>query len=189
MVEAILKKEIVTDKQLCRALGVAGFVILTALGAFVRIPLPFTPVPVTLQTFFVLLSGAFLGGSLGAVTQLTYIFLGLLGLPVFAGAASGLFYVFGPTAGYLFGFIFAALFLGRFIKYSGQSFLLTFGFFCIADFILLGCGVIWLKVFFGYHLEKLLFIGFFPFFVVDSFKALFATVIYLRLQSRLKTIF
>ena len=55
-----LSKEVIANKLACRIIGVAVFVISTALGAFIRIPLPFTPVPLTLQTFFVLLSGAFL---------------------------------------------------------------------------------------------------------------------------------
>lgn len=87
--EAILKREIVVNKTACRIIGVTVFVILTSLGAFVRIPLPFTPVPVTLQTFFVLLSGAVLGGAIGAASQLSYLLLGTAGLPIFTNAGSG----------------------------------------------------------------------------------------------------
>ena len=95
--EAVLKKEVILDKTLCRVMGVLTFVILTSLGAFVRIPLPFSPVPITLQTFFVLLSGALLGSNLGTISQLSYLLLGASGLPVFTGAGSGLFYLLGPT--------------------------------------------------------------------------------------------
>ena len=86
--EVILKKELVLNKAACRIIGVAIFVVLTSLGAFVRIPLPFTPVPLTLQTMFVLLSGAFLGSGLAATAQLGYILLGLSGVPIFTGAGS-----------------------------------------------------------------------------------------------------
>lgn len=187
--EAILKKEIISHKAVCRTIGVAIFVIFTALGAFVRIPLPFTPVPITLQTFFVLLCGAFLGGRLGAVTQTSYILLGLSGLPVFTGAGSGLMYICGPTAGYLFGFVIASFLAGRFISYCKNNFFLTFAVFSLADFILLSCGVIWLKFLFGYSFEKLLVIGFIPFIVGDLLKALAAALIYLRLKPRINEIF
>lgn len=187
--EAILKKEIIVNKTICRVIGILLFVILTSLGAFVRIPLPFTPVPITLQTLFVLLSGAFLGSNLGTLSQLSYIFLGAAGLPIFTGAGSGLFYLFGPTGGYLLGFVLAAIFIGRFIKYRQNKILYVLGIFCLADFILLWCGVMWLKFLFGCSLKKSLFLGFLPFIIGDSFKALIATAIYLKLQTRLKEIF
>ncbi len=187
--EIVLKKELILNKTLCRVMGVSVFVILTSLGAFVRIPLPFTPVPITLQTFFVLLSGAILGSSLGAIAQLSYIILGISGLPIFSGAGSGLFYLFGPTGGYLFGFVLAGLFIGRFIKYSQNNLFFTFGIFCLADLLLLACGVIWLKFLFGYPFLKLLFLGFIPFIPGDLLKALFATALYLKLKSRLKEVF
>jgi biotin transport system substrate-specific component len=187
--EAILKKEIILNKTLNKVIGISVFVILTSLGAFVRIPLPFSPVPITLQTFFVLLSGAFLGGNLGTVTQLSYIFLGISGLPVFAGAGSGLFYLFGPTGGYLFGFVLAAIFIGRFIKYSHHSLFSTFILFCLGDLILLSCGILWLKFIFGYSLPKLLFIGFIPFIPGDLLKALAASTLYMKLKSRIAEIF
>ena len=189
MSELILKKEIIVNKQVCRIIGVAVFIILTSLGAFVRIPLPFTPVPITLQTFFVLLSGAFLGSQLGAVAQFSYILLGLWGLPIFTGAGSGLLYLFGPTAGYLFGFILASLFVGRFIKYCQNSLLLTFGILCVGDLILLISGVIWLGILLKHPLTKLLVIGFIPFLPGDLLKALIASGLFLRLKSRLKEIF
>jgi biotin transport system substrate-specific component len=196
--ETILNKEIIFNRTLTRFLGVLIFVICTSLGAFVRIPLPFSPVPLTLQTFFVLLSGAFLGSGLGAVTQASYILLGFLGVPIFSGAGGGWLYFFGPTAGYLVGFILAALFIGKFtqplragagfIKYARNSLFYTFVVFCLGDLILLASGVIWLKVIFGYSLGKLLFIGFLPFVAGDLVKAFCASVIYLKLKPRLKEI-
>lgn len=186
--ETILRKEIILNKTLCRLIGMVIFVIFTSLGAFVRIPLPFTPVPITLQTLFVLLSGAFLGSNLGIISQLSYILLGLCGLPIFTSAGSGLLYLFGPTGGYLGGFVLATFFTGRFIKYGKGNLFSIFCLFCIAALIILVCGVAWLKFIFGYPLPKLLFIGFIPFLPGDLFKALMASVIYLRLKPRLKEI-
>jgi len=97
--EAVLKRELTGSKTLNIAIGVCFFLPLTALGAFVRVPLPFTPVPITLQTFFVLLSGAFLGRRSGSLTQLLYLVMGVCGAPIFTGAASGWIYLLGPTGG------------------------------------------------------------------------------------------
>ena len=187
--EVILKKEIVLNKAMCRTIGVATFVILTSLGAFVRIPLPFTPVPLTLQTMFVLLSGAFLGSGLGAAAQLSYILLGLSGLPIFTGAGSGMLYILGPTGGYLLGFVFAGLFIGRFIKFSGARPALVFAIFCLSDLILLASGAIWLKFILGLSFSKALFLGIIPFIAGDMLKAFAASVIYLGLRERMYKIF
>jgi biotin transport system substrate-specific component len=187
--EAILKKEMLLNKTWCRVFGISAFVVLTALGAFVRIPLPFTPVPITLQTFFVLLSGAFLGSELGAVTQLSYILLGITGLPIFSGAGSGMVYLFGPTGGYIFGFILAAFFVGRMIKHGQNNLFYFFATLFIGDLIILSCGTLWLKFIFGYPLKRLLFIGFLPFLPGDLLKIFFAAIIYLKLRCRLKEVF
>ncbi len=94
--------------------------LLMALTAQISIPLPFTPVPITGQTFGVLLIGALLGPRLGALTMLLYLAQGLMGLPVFAGGRSawtpssipGIPVIIGPTAGYLFSFPIAAAVVG-----------------------------------------------------------------------------
>ena len=82
----------------------------TGLSAQVRIPLPFTPVPITMQTFLVLISGIILGRRWGGLSQIMYVGIGILGIPWFAGSN-----IFGPTGGYLIGFILAAFFLGHVI--------------------------------------------------------------------------
>ena len=187
--EAILTREVVSGKTLCRALGVCVFIILTALGAFVRIPLPWTPVPLTLQTFFVLLSGACLGAGLGVSSQMGYIFLGLAGIPIFSGAGSGLFYVLGPTGGYLIGFVLASYLVGSCIKRVGDSFSEVFLAVFLADLALLACGVIWLKFVLGQSLTRLLLIGFLPFIPGDLLKAYAVTSIYFKLKPRLKNAF
>jgi len=87
-------------------------VALTAIGAQVAIPLPFTPVPITLQVLVVMLSGFLLGVRRGASAQLTYLALGAMGVPVFAGFSGGLGHLLGPTGGYLFSYPFAAAVAG-----------------------------------------------------------------------------
>ena len=89
----------------------ALFTSLTAVGGFISIPLG--PVPVTLQTIFVVLSGLILGGKLGALSQITYVILGLIGLPIFSGGTGGLTSVVSPTFGFLMSFIVAAYVIGK----------------------------------------------------------------------------
>jgi len=93
---------------------VVGFALLTALGAQVRIPIQ--PVPITLQTFFVLLGGLMLGPNLGALAQVLYVSLGAAGAPVFAGEGVGRAYLLGPTGGYLLGFAASAWLVGQLIR-------------------------------------------------------------------------
>ncbi len=81
---------------------VALFAAMTAVGAMVAIPAG--PVPITLQTLFVLLSGILLGPKWGAVSQLVYLLLGLLGLPIFAGFSGGFAQIFKPSFGFLLSF-------------------------------------------------------------------------------------
>ena len=98
---------------------VGCFALLTWLGAKIAVPLPGTPVPGTLQTLAVLRAGAFLGARAGAGSQAVYILMGAAGLPVFALAGAGPFYLLGPTGGYLFGFVAAAFLVG--VLLSGRA--------------------------------------------------------------------
>lgn len=184
--ETVLTKEIIVNRTLSRLILVAVFTILIALGAFVRIPLPFTPVPLTLQTFFVLLGAALLGRNLGLLTQLSYIFLGILGIPVFSATATGLLYILGPTGGYILGFILAALFIGSLLKYIQPKLFHIFILFSLADFIILGCGALWLKFLFNLSFLRALSLGFIPFIAGDILKAFIASAIYLKLKPRLE---
>ena len=89
---------------------VALFAALSGIGGFIRIPIPY--VPLTLQTLMVMFSGLILGGRLAALSQLVYILVGLMGIPIFAhGGGPG--YVLQPTFGYLLGFIFGAYIIGN----------------------------------------------------------------------------
>jgi biotin transport system substrate-specific component len=97
---------------LWRVILVAAGSMLIGLAAQIAIPLPFSPVPVTGQTLAVLVVGAALGARLGSLSVVLYVLEGLIGLPVFAGGASGIARLAGPTGGYLVGFIFAAALVG-----------------------------------------------------------------------------
>lgn len=110
-----------------RPLGIAVwtlcFSLLTAAGAYVAVPLGFTPVPITLQTLFVLLSGGVLGPVAGAASQLLYLGMGVSGVPVFALGGGGWPWLLGPTGGYLLAFPLAAALVG-WISRDSKEFLL-----------------------------------------------------------------
>lgn len=97
---------------------VAMFAVLTSVGAYISIPIP--TVPITLQFMFCVLSGAILGSKRGALSQIIYVLLGLIGLPVFAGGTGGINHVFSPTFGYLIGFILCAFIVGKFAENMKQ---------------------------------------------------------------------
>lgn len=107
-----------------REITLAGlFAAITCVLTIVSIPLPFTPVPITLQVFGVVIAGAILGAKLGFLSQLTYLLIGLIGLPVYSNYGSGPAKLFGPTGGFIFGFVVAAFIIGLIIDKT--SFLKT----------------------------------------------------------------
>lgn len=89
------------------------FAALTAAGAYIQIPIPFSPVPFTLQVLFVLLAGSMLKSKWGSLSMIVYALLGIAGLPVFSGGSSGIGVILGPTGGYIIGFILAAYVIGK----------------------------------------------------------------------------
>lgn len=91
-----------------RTLTAALFVLLTTAGAYVAVPVPWTPVPMTLQPLFVLLSGLILGPAAGAASMSAYVLLGLSGVPVFAAIPAGPAALAGPTGGFILAFPLAA---------------------------------------------------------------------------------
>ncbi len=109
----VLAARLVATHRAKTALLVTGFALLTGLTALWEIHLPFTPVPITGQTFAVLLAGATLGLRAGAASQLLYLTMGAVGLPFYAGGESGWEVLTGPTVGYLVGFAIAAAVVGR----------------------------------------------------------------------------
>lgn len=98
------------DRSVGLSLGVVLFAALTAAGAYASVPI--TPVPMTLQTLFVLLAGTILGPSAGAMSQLLYLAVGAAGAPVFSNGGAGLPWLFGPTGGFLMAFPVAAAVAG-----------------------------------------------------------------------------
>jgi biotin transport system substrate-specific component len=129
------------------AVLILGAVALTALCAQIVFYLPGNPVPVTLQTFAVLLSGAALGANRGAAAMLLYIAIGMIGLPVYADGKHGIDIVTGVTGGYLIGFLIAAFVVGRLSEARLDRRPLTaLPLFLIGSAIIYLIGVPWLAV-------------------------------------------
>ena len=146
------------------------FAGLTGLGAFITIPLSFSPIPITFQTFFVLLSGFVLGRHYGPLSQVLYVLLGVIGIPWFSNHKFGLVIVLGSTGGYLLGFIISAYVVGWITDMSKQSRkpLALFTSSVIGSMIIYVFGIIGLLRFFD--LWTSLEYGFFPFIPGDLFK-------------------
>jgi biotin transport system substrate-specific component len=120
LADAVLPRSLVTDVAL-----VTGFAALTALAAQVSITLPFTPVPITGQTFAVLAAGTVLGAKRGPLSQLLYVLVGALGAPIYAGGQGGWAAATGATGGYLVGFVLAAALVGALSERRHDRQLLT----------------------------------------------------------------
>ena len=154
---------------------ISGFALLTAALAQVRIPLGFTPVPVTGQTLAVLLAGASLGAWRGASSQLLYWLLGMVGLPFYSNATSGWSVATGPTMGYLVGFIVAAAVVGRLAEHHQDRKVLTsIAAMTLGSVIIYAFGATWLAIDLGIPLAtgetNAIALGVAPFLVGDVIK-------------------
>ena len=152
--------------------SIIGSILITVSA---KIKIPFYPVPMTMQTFTILLIGISLGSKIGLATVMLYLLEGIIGLPVFANSPEkgiGLMYFVGPTMGYLFGFLFAVYFAGMF-KYDKKIITNFFKLIFSISFIYI-LGVVWLGILIGW--EKPLFkLGVQPFLLAELFKILLLT--------------
>ena len=121
---------------------VIGFSLLTALSA--QIVIPIGPVPITGQTFAVLLTGALLGSRLGAMAMIAYLIEGASGLPFFYGGGAGLAHLFGPTGGYLLSFPAAAFITGAFAEQGwDRKYLTAAAAMAVGSLVIMICGWLW----------------------------------------------
>ncbi|MEQ8235246.1 MAG: biotin transporter BioY [Syntrophomonadaceae bacterium] len=159
------------------------FGALTAIGAFISIPMQ--PVPFTLQTFFTAIAGGLLGSYTGALSQVVYIILGCVGMPVFAGGKAGIGVLFGPTGGYLLGFVAGAYVIGRLVESRSRA-----GWGWIATAILLGDLVIYslgtVQLSLVAHISpwKAILVGVIPFLAGEVIKLVAASWLILKLRGK-----
>lgn len=161
---------------------IALFAILTAVGAYISIPIP--PVPVTLQGMVCILAGAILGSKRGALSQILYTLMGLVGLPVFAGGKGGISSLVSPTFGYIIGFIVCAYIVGKAVERSKEikvikifagAFLGTIAIYAIGTSYLYG--IINLVLDKPMDLMGAIKVGVVPFFIKDTIVALVSSFI------------
>ena len=157
--------------------SVVGGSLLLALCAQIRIPLPFTPVPITGQTFAVLLLPVMLGGWRGPAAVAVYLAQGALGLPFFAGGAAGLAALVGPTGGYLVGFLVAATVIAVLAERSGGNRARVALAMLAGNFVIYLCGVPWLARFVDGGLLAAITLGATPFLLGDAIKLLAALLL------------
>jgi len=161
------------------------FAALTAVGAFISIPL--YPVPLTLQTLFTLLAAMTLGSAMGALSQIIYVLLGIVGLPVFAGFKAGIGILFGPTGGFLFGFIISAYVIGRITEVKKEK---NFFYYLLAGLIgtiiIYIIGVTQLSFVTGMGVKRAVVVGMFPFLPGDILKIIAASFIASKLKLVIK---
>lgn len=163
----------------------ALFTALIVIGTFIKIPLPV--IPFTLQTLFVLLAGMLLGSKRGLLSVLAYIFIGLIGLPVFSGGG-GLAYVFKPSFGYIIGFALAAYVAGKIVEeraFNYQTLILAA---TVGTLAIYAIGLPWYYVIMNYYLNTpltvsaLMMSGFVVFLPTTIIKGALAVVLAKRLM-------
>jgi biotin transport system substrate-specific component len=172
------------QQRVVQAAAVVFMAALTAAAAQVSVPLPFTPVPLTLQPMVVLLGGAALGSRLGMASQVLYLLTGIAGFPVFAVSPvlpQGIWRLLGPTGGYLMSYPLAAYLTGALAERGfDRRYLTSVLAMCAGLAVIFAGGVLWLAWYArpaGAGLEAALRTGLYPFIPVDIAKVLVAAAI------------
>lgn len=170
---------------------VSLFTALTAIGAFISIPLG--SIPITLQSLFTILAGLFLGPKLGALSQIIYILFGLSGMRIFANFSGGPQYIFAPSFGFLIGFIPAAYLVGK-IAHSDRktSFIKLFLASCLANMVIYLLGIPYMYMILNYLVKtsmsfsQVIKVGCLVFLPGDLLKIGLASLIGTRVATRVK---
>ena len=160
-------------------LSVVFVTVLTAAAAQLSFPLPFTPVPFTIQPMIVLIGAAALGARLGALSQIFYLMLGLAGLPVFAFSPElpqGFARLLGPTGGYLMAYPIAAFLTGMLAERGmDRRYLTSILAMGVGLSVIFAGGVLWISRLAG--LQTALATGLYPFVIVDVIKVVAAGLV------------
>jgi biotin transport system substrate-specific component len=170
-----------TSDFLLKVVGVLGFAALTALAARIAVPLPGTPVPMTLQTLAVTLAAFTLGPRLGTVSMILYLAAAAAGMPVLSKGGGGLAEMLAASGGYLIGFVLSQPVMawsarnGRGGGFGGAKGLITS--LVLGSLVILGCGVVWQVLVLGWSLPTALERGVWPFLPGDVVKSAAAFVL------------
>ena len=168
----------------------AFFTALMAVLAQIAIPLPISPVPFTLQVFGVLLAGVILSPKAALLSVFCYLLLGAAGVPVFAAARGGLQVIFGPTGGYLLGFLPGIFFLSKMTESKGKNNFMLATSMLLFVMIVYTCGAIQLSLVMKLDFKQTMLAGVIPYIPFDLVKILATIPLANRLKelnARLKT--
>ena len=164
-----------SSNQLRMMVYASLFAALTAVGAFLAIPIG--PVPIVLQNMFVYLAGLLLGGRWGLASVGVYLLAGACGLPVFAGGLGGIGRFIGPTGGYLIGYLPTVFLIGKMSQKANPRVVSDVLAMICGTLVLYACGVSWLKIVTGMPPAKALALGMVPFLIGDALKIAAAAAI------------
>lgn len=163
------------NEQLHKMVYASLMAALIAAGAYIAIPIG--PIPIVMQNLFVMLTGLLLGSRWGLAGISVYLLAGICGLPVFSGGTGGIGRLFGPTGGYLLGYIPAVYLIGVISERSQRRMWLD-AVAAIAGSAIVYCfGISWLKAVSGMTLAKTLAVGMYPFLIGDAVKIAAVVVI------------
>lgn len=163
---------------------IALITAITCILAPISLPIPISPVPITLTNLVLLIGVYLIDVKSAAISYLAYLLLGLAGLPIFSGFSGGVGKLAGPTGGYLIGFIFLVIIAGLSVKYFKNKALILGGF-ILANLVNYAFGTLWLAKGLGIGYGEALAVGVFPYIIGDLVKCVIALVIGPVLAKRL----
>lgn len=164
----------------------ALFTALIGVSSYIIIPLPFSPVPITAQSLAVMAAALILSTKETLLAVAVFLFLGAVGVPVFAGGRAGFGVVFGPSGGYLIGFLVGGLIINLLAKNSSKFWQLLAAVVTGGIIVVHLLGFIWLSYSAGISLKEAFFIGSLPFITGDLIKAAAASYLALRIRQNYK---
>ncbi|MCB1113811.1 MAG: biotin transporter BioY [Chlamydiia bacterium] len=188
MIKSETDKKTFSEMWVIPSIQVFSGSVLLALISQVAIPLPFTPVPLSLQTFTIFMLAMTLGSKKGTASVLTYLAQGTIGLPVFAGGLSNPAWIMGPRGGYLIGFALAAWVVGKLYEScSNKSLKNTLLILFAGEAMILIPGALWLAAFVGY--SNAFSLGVAPFLAGGALKIIAASLLIAPTQKVFKKLF
>jgi len=179
IIAVILKKEITMPKAFERILMVGLFSYLTFTAGLIKIYIPGTPVPFTMQTFVLFIAAYYLSAKENGISQIIYVVAGMLGAPVFAAGLTGALALVGPTAGYLAGFVISGILISFIIRKAGRmNYFKATLIFALGSLIILTLGMLHLVLGYRMTLSAAFCAGFLPFSASEAAKIILAAGLY-----------
>jgi biotin transport system substrate-specific component len=164
----------------------ALFTALIIIGAYISVPIPLGPIPIVLTDLFIMLAGLFLGYKYSLISVGLYLGLGLIGLPVFAGGNAGLAVLFGPTGGFLVGYLLLAASAGWIAGKTKPSAVTYVMALAVGNMLMYAVGIPWLKMVTGFTWLTALAAGLTPFIPGAAVKIIVAVALASALLPRFK---